>query len=132
MHTTTTTTIAQPTRDSSLLRRFVGVVAEPQSYRNLAYLLLGLPLGTLWFTLIVTGVSVSISMLVVALLGIPMLLGDVVRDPRLRQRRTCRLERVARSRTASGADVLVGRRQCVAPTAGDEQQSATAGASSAI
>ena len=71
----TTATLAQPRRDSSLLRRFVGVVAEPQSYRNLAYLLLGLPLGTLWFTLIVTGVSVSISMLVVALLGIPMLWG---------------------------------------------------------
>jgi len=69
----TTATLAQPRRDSSLLRRFVGVVAEPQSYRNLAYLLLGLPLGTLWFTLIVTGLSVSISMLVVALLGIPML-----------------------------------------------------------
>ena len=42
----TSTTLAQPTRDGSPLRRFFGVVAEPQSYRNLAYLLLGLPLGT--------------------------------------------------------------------------------------
>ena len=27
------------------VRRFFGVVARPQSYRNIAYLLLGLPLG---------------------------------------------------------------------------------------
>ena len=57
------------------MRRFFGVVAQPQSYRNLGYLLLGLPLGTLWFTVLITGLSVAVSMLVVALLGIPMLLG---------------------------------------------------------
>jgi len=56
-------------------RRFLGVVAQPQSYRNLAYLLLGLPLGTLWFSVLVTLASVSVSMLVVALLGIPLLIG---------------------------------------------------------
>jgi hypothetical protein len=56
-------------------RRFFGVVAQPQSYRNLAYLLLGLPLGTLWFSVLVTLASVSVSMLVVALLGIPLLIG---------------------------------------------------------
>jgi hypothetical protein len=59
----------------SRLRRFFGVVARQQSYRNLAYLLLGLPLGTLWFSVLVTVASVSVSMLVVALLGVPMLLG---------------------------------------------------------
>jgi hypothetical protein len=57
------------------MRRFVGVLTQPQTYRNLAYLLLGLPLGTLWFALLVTGVSVAVPMVVVALLGIPMLLG---------------------------------------------------------
>jgi hypothetical protein len=56
-------------------RRFLGVVARPQSYRDLAYLLLGLPLGTLWFSVLVTGLSVAVSMLVVALLGIPLLVG---------------------------------------------------------
>ncbi len=64
-----------PVDRTSVVRRGVGVVARPQTYRNIAYLLLGLPLGTLWFSLLVTGVSVGISMLVVALLGIPILLG---------------------------------------------------------
>ena len=58
-----------------LVRRFFGVVAHGSTYRNLAFLLVGLPLGTLWFSVLVTGVSVSVSMLIVALLGIPMLLG---------------------------------------------------------
>ena len=64
-----------PTNRTPATRRIVGVIAEPQSYRDLGYLLLGLPLGALWFTALVSGLSVAISMLVVALLGIPMLLG---------------------------------------------------------
>jgi hypothetical protein len=59
----------------SPMRRFFGVIARPQSYRNIAYLLLGLPLGIAWFTALVTVLSVSASMVVVALLGIPLLLG---------------------------------------------------------
>ena len=70
-----TTTIPLPATDPSPARRFFGVVARPQSYRNLAYLMLGLPLGTLWFSVLVTVASVSVSMLVVALLGIPMIIG---------------------------------------------------------
>lgn len=58
---------------ASVVRRFFGVVARPDSYRNIAYLLLGLPLGTVWFTAIVTAVSTAASMVVVALVGIPML-----------------------------------------------------------
>jgi hypothetical protein len=76
------TTVARPTSRpdartgrTSSLRRFVDVVAQPESYRSIAFLLIGLPLGTIWFTVLVTGVSVALSMLVVALLGIPMLLG---------------------------------------------------------
>lgn len=61
-------------RRVSALRRFFGVVAEPDSYRNLAYLVLGLPLGVVWFTALVTAVSTAASMVVVALIGIPMLL----------------------------------------------------------
>lgn len=60
---------------TSPVPRFFGVVIDPDSYRNIAYLLLGLPLGILWFTVLVTGVSVSASMLIVALTGIPMLVG---------------------------------------------------------
>ena len=50
-----------------------GVATRPQSYRNIAYLLLGLPLGTLWFAVIASFLSVALSLLVIALLGIPML-----------------------------------------------------------
>ena len=64
-----------PVHRASAARRSLGVVARPQTYRNIAYLLLGLPLGTLWFSLLVSGVSVGISLLAVALLGIPILLG---------------------------------------------------------
>ncbi len=64
-----------PTKPTSVLRRIFGVVTQPQSYRNIAYLLLGLPLGTIWFSVLISGLSTAISMLVVALLGIPMLVG---------------------------------------------------------
>jgi hypothetical protein len=56
------------------VRRFLDVVADPQTYRNLVYLLVGLPLGTLWFTVLVTGLSLGLSLVVVALLGLPVLL----------------------------------------------------------
>ncbi|MBI4934328.1 MAG: sensor domain-containing protein [Actinobacteria bacterium] len=47
---------------------------HPQTYRNIAYALLGLPLGTLWFSALVSGVTVAGSMLILALVGIPLLL----------------------------------------------------------
>lgn len=65
---------AGPANRPSPLRRFVAVVARPQSYLNLLYLLLGLPLGVAWFTILVTGASVGIAMIPVALVGIPLLL----------------------------------------------------------
>ena len=68
-----TITLAQPASPPdarvggpSPLRRFFGVVAQPDSYRNIAFLLLGLPLGTIWFSVLVTGASVAVSMIVVA------------------------------------------------------------------
>jgi Putative sensor len=79
MNTSATTVASAATsphvRRSSPIRRSVGVVTDPQSYRNIGYLLLGLPLGTISFTVLVSGLSVAISMVVVALLGVPMLLG---------------------------------------------------------
>jgi hypothetical protein len=62
------------TRIGRLARRLFRVVAEPQSYRNIAYLLLGLPLGTIWFSVLVTWLAVGVSLLVIALLGVPVLL----------------------------------------------------------
>ena len=62
------------TRPASPVRHFVGVVARPQSYRNIGYLLLGLPLGIAWFTVLISGLSVAGRLLVVALVGFPMLL----------------------------------------------------------
>ncbi len=54
---------------------FFGVIIRPRSYLNLLYLLLGLPLGTLYFTVLVTGFSLGIGLMVLALIGIPILIG---------------------------------------------------------
>ncbi len=58
----------------NIFRNFFGILARADSYQAIAYLLLGLPLGTIWFAVLVTGAAVGISMLIVALLGIPILL----------------------------------------------------------
>jgi hypothetical protein len=70
-----TTVSATSAHRAARARRFFGVVAQPQSYLNVAYLILGLPLGIVWFTVLVTGVAVGTSILVVALAGIPCLVG---------------------------------------------------------
>lgn len=57
--------------------RFFGVIFQPQTWRNLAYLLLAFPLGTAYFILIVTGFSLGLG-LMVTLLGIPVLLATLV------------------------------------------------------
>ena len=51
---------------------FIGVIAEPQSYLNIIYLLLGLPLGIAYFVFLVTGVSVGFGLLVIWV-GVPIL-----------------------------------------------------------
>lgn len=51
------------------------MIAHPQSYRDIVYLLLGLPLGTLYFTVLVTGISLGLGLMVLALIGIPILIG---------------------------------------------------------
>lgn len=68
----------QVARPSGQLNDFFGVVTHPQSYRSILYLLLGLPLGTAYFVFIVTGVSVGASLIVLALIGIPILIGTVI------------------------------------------------------
>lgn len=62
-------------RTASPLGRIFGVVGEPQTYRNLAYLLLGLPIGAIWFCVLVTAVAIGVGTIPLALLGIPMLVG---------------------------------------------------------
>jgi putative sensor protein len=112
-----TTTISQrttpphthPTNRTSPVRRFFGVVAQPQSYRNIGYLLVGLPLGTAWFTVLISGYAAAISMVVVALLGIPMLLG------------LWYMTRAFANVERSTAKVLLGRDFALAPRASSDR-----------
>ncbi len=50
---------------------FFGVVADPQSYLNIVYLLLGLPLGIAYFVFLETGISLGFGLLV--WVGVPIL-----------------------------------------------------------
>ena len=50
----------------------VGVIVNPQSYLNIIYLLLGLPLGIAYFVFVVTGISVGSGLLVIWV-GVPIL-----------------------------------------------------------
>ena len=59
--------------DSARPPGFFGVVARRQSYVNILYLLLGLPLGTAYFVFLVTGLSLGFGLLI-TWLGIPVLL----------------------------------------------------------
>ena len=51
---------------------FFGVIADPQSYLNIVYLLLGLPLGVAYFVFLVSGISVGFGLLVIWI-GVPIL-----------------------------------------------------------
>lgn len=53
--------------------RFFGVVADPQAWGAFFYLLLALATGVIYFTVVVTGVSVTLGTLVL-IIGIPMAL----------------------------------------------------------
>jgi Putative sensor len=52
----------------------LGVVVNPQTYRNIAYLLLTFPLGVAYFIFLVTGISLGVS-LAILWIGIPLLIG---------------------------------------------------------
>lgn len=54
-------------------RRYFAVLWSAQTWREIAYLLLGLPLGALWFTYAVTMYVTSVS-LVIVWVGIPLLI----------------------------------------------------------
>jgi len=49
----------------SMIGRFFGVFAEPQSYLNILFLFLGLPLGIAYFVFLVAGFSVGVGLVVI-------------------------------------------------------------------
>ena len=59
-----------PPPRKSLLGRFFGVAADPRTYGALLYMLLALPIGILYFTWAVTGVSLSAG-LAILIIGVP-------------------------------------------------------------
>lgn len=65
------TTVTPPQR--SLLQRFFGVVADPRAWGSVIYLLLTLATGVVYFTVVVTGLSLSLG-LAILIIGIPMML----------------------------------------------------------
>jgi hypothetical protein len=60
-------------RSTNPIARFFGVVADPQAWGALFYLLLALATGIIYFTIVVTGVSVTLGTLIL-IVGIPMAL----------------------------------------------------------
>ena len=63
----------QAPRRQSLAGQFFGVAADPYTYGSLFYMLLSLATGIFYFTWVVTGLSLSLGLLVL-IVGIPMLL----------------------------------------------------------
>jgi len=61
-----------PPKRRSWLGRFFGVAADPRTYGSLFYLLLAVVTGSLYFSWVVTGVSLSLGLLVLVI-GIPLL-----------------------------------------------------------
>jgi len=64
---------AVPARPRSWLARFFGVVLDPHTYGALFYMLLSLATGIFFFSWVVTGLSLSMSLLIL-IIGIPVLL----------------------------------------------------------
>jgi hypothetical protein len=52
----------------------LSVLTNPQTYRNIAYLLLAFPLGIFYFVFLITGISLGVSLSIIWI-GIPMLIG---------------------------------------------------------
>ena len=61
------------TRSGNPLTRFFGVVADPQAWGAFFYTLLAIATGSIYFSIVVTGISVTLGTLVL-IIGIPMAL----------------------------------------------------------
>lgn len=59
------------------LTEIVGVVTQPQTYRNLLYLLLAFPLGIIYYVILMVGFTLGIGLSVLAV-GLAILVGVVV------------------------------------------------------
>lgn len=57
----------------TLLGRFFGVAADPRTYASLFYMVLALATGIFYFTWVVTGVSLSLGLMIL-IIGIPLLI----------------------------------------------------------
>lgn len=66
-----TTTSVLP--GNSVVDRVFGAILEPQTWRNLLYLLISFPLGTFYFVAVVTLFSTGVSLLIV-FVGVPILI----------------------------------------------------------
>ncbi len=62
---------------SSWIREFFGVARQKRTYLNLLYLLLAFPFGTLYFVLLVTGLSVGLGTFVMGI-GVPILVLTII------------------------------------------------------
>ena len=51
--------------NKSFLHRFFGIALQGRTYLNILYLLIMLPLGIIYFTVVVTGFSITISLLII-------------------------------------------------------------------
>lgn len=69
----TASAAAAPAKPRSAAARFFGVVLDPHTYGALFYMLLSLVTGIFFFTWVVTGLSLSMSLLIL-IVGIPVLL----------------------------------------------------------
>ena len=58
--------------NGSLISRFLGVVRDPRAYAALLYTLLALPLGIIYFTWTITGISLGIGLLPL-IIGLPFI-----------------------------------------------------------
>lgn len=67
---------------AALARTVLGVPFRLQTYRNLCYLALALPLGLVYFVLLAVGISLGVALAVV-LVGVPILLGVLAVATRL-------------------------------------------------
>lgn len=61
-----------PRVDDDPVRRLFGVVRDPSAYAALLYMILALPLGLTYFTWTITGISLSLGLLVL-IIGLPFL-----------------------------------------------------------
>ena len=61
-----------PRKRESALGKFFGVVVDPRTYGALFYMLLSLATGIVYFTVVTTGVSLSLGLLIL-IIGIPLL-----------------------------------------------------------